>query len=156
MSQMSKTIGEVQKFLSSTKIKGEQISYWKYFEEQMDSEGTWDNDFLDEVIVQIQKLISKYDDKTYSNLWFDSIAFKEFRGDKITAPKEKTKVLLSEELLDRVMDKLETDDYFSSSAISSARNNSWNDDDEDDDFASGFDIDDESVGDDDSFYGDNF
>jgi len=110
-SEMVKTVNEIQRYFTTQKIKGEKITYWKYFTSQLDSEDPWDEEFLDEVIDTIGKFIKKFDNKRLFKLWEDSVSFKEFRGDKNNAPQEKIIPLLSDELLDRIMDKLELNEF---------------------------------------------
>lgn len=133
---MSKTVGELQRYLATTKIPGKSKTYWKYFEEQLDLDGTWDEDFLDSVIEVFSGELNKYKKEDLSNLWQDSVSYKEFRGDKLNAPKEKMIAALSDELLDRVMDRLETEEFFGSSnytaSSSSSSKSGW--DDESDDY----------------------
>ena len=154
-SEIVKTVNEIQRYFTTQKIKGEKITYWKYFTSHLDSEDPWDEEFLYEVIVTIGKFIKKFDSKRLSQLWEDSVSFKEFRGDKKNAPKEKIVPLLSDELLDRIMDKLELNEFPIHQNLSQEMKN-WNNDDIDEDFLDEDDEDDILFDDADNYIEENF
>lgn len=82
-------------------------SIWDTMLDQVSDEGTWDQNLIKAIEKEIDGYLSKLDNKTIAELWDDSDAAYDSDNDSSTLDTKAMKADLVNELVDKVMDKID-------------------------------------------------
>lgn len=134
---IKKLVNSVVNEMQKDKSKKGYDNLWDYFTERLNDEGAWKQEDLSLIEDKINNKLSELNDEEVKNLWLDSATGLEKIAltDEITV--EDMKADITNETLDRVMDKLGgiEGDYFRDYS----NNPYFNDDDSDDEDMADFD-----------------
>jgi len=109
---LSKTAGEIEKLFKKLQGPGKsKKTYWQLISEQAEEEGVWDEGLLNSAKEQIGLHIDKLNKEKLFDLWEQSEAAAENFAERSELKVEKVKEDLKEEILNLVLDKLDTSSH---------------------------------------------
>jgi len=129
---LKKIVKETQGNLKSSKPTGLKESYWALLKEQAYSEGTWDDELLQEIKNKISASLDKYNKNQLKEIWDQTEVSLSNLVEETSIPISKLKEDISEDILNSVFDLLDdrsSDIVFESRFVE-------NEDDEDNEFGS--------------------
>ena len=132
---MNKATTDLISMLKKEKFpKQSKKTFWNILNEQLDEDGTWDDDLMDKVKELVGGWLAKQKKSELKNLWEESETAAEDYADEDMPDNETAIDLLSEELLDLVLNKMDDpspqEEFYTPGAASGKKKF----DDDDDDF----------------------
>lgn len=139
---LSRVIRDVQELLKKTPKgvkKGK--AYWDVINSQVTAEGAWDEDLLNSIKGEILEFLNKYKKDQLLKMWKDTGIAADFSDDLKALDTNRLKKDLSEELLNKILDSLDSSGYEEESYFTrgASRKKYSDDGDDDDDFREKFD-----------------
>lgn len=103
---LSKAVRDVESILKKSKQKSK--SLWEQLSDQISNEGTWDENLLASIKSEIKKYLDKYKYDQLFSAWENTEFSAEYSGDVESIGVNKVKEDLSEEILDRVLESVDS------------------------------------------------
>lgn len=109
---LTKTAGEIEKLFKKLQAPGKsKKTYWQLISEQAEEEGVWDEVLLNSAKEQIGLHLDKLTKEKLFDLWEQSEAAAENFSERSELKVDKVKEDLKEEILNLVLDKLDTSSH---------------------------------------------
>jgi len=109
---LTKTAGEIEKIFKKLQAPGKsKKTYWQLISEQAEEEGVWDEQLLNSAKEQITIHLDKLNDEKLFDLWEQSEAASENFAERSELNADKVKLDLKEEILNLVLDKLDSSSH---------------------------------------------
>lgn len=106
---LSKAVKEIESILKKTSRSGKKgKSYYDILSDQVNADGAWNEELLTEVKEKITEYLRKYNDKQLLKMWEESDIAVEYENGIDQPDAERVKEDVSEELLNRVLDSLDS------------------------------------------------